>query len=82
MIINNTIGLLHKGRMLECYFTGRKEEDFPRFALESEKEIGAKEVIDFKPLRKEEQARRYFDYFICLKERKEIHICLIYTRFW
>ena len=82
MIMNNTIGLLHKGRMLECYFTGRKEEDFPRFALESEKEIGAKEVIDFKPLRKEEQARRYFDYCICLKERKEIHRCLIYTRFW
>ena len=82
LIMNNTIGLLHKGRMLECYFIGKKEEDFPRFALESEKEIGAKEVIDFKPLRKEEQARRYFDYFICLKERREIHKCLIYTRFW
>ena len=82
MVMNNTIGLLHKGRMLECYFAGRKEEDFPRFALESEKEIGAKEVIDFKPLRKEEQARRYFDYCICLKERKCIHKCLIYTRFW
>ena len=82
LIMNNTIGLLHKGRMLECYFIGKKEEDFPRFALEGEKEIGAKEVIDFKPLRKEEQARRYFDYFICLKERREIHKCLIYTRFW
>ena len=82
MIMNNTIGLLHKGRMLECYFIGRKEEDFPRFALESEKEIGAKEVIDFKPLRKEEQARRYFDYCICLKERREIHGFFIYARFW
>ena len=40
--------------MLECYFIGKKEEDFPRFVLESEKEIGAKAVIDFKPLRKEE----------------------------
>ena len=82
MIMNNTEGLLHKGRMLECYFIGRKDADFPRFALESEKEIGAKEVIDFKPLRKEEQARRYFDYCICLKERRNIHKCLIYTRFW
>ena len=82
MVMNNTIGLLHKGRMLECYFAGKKEEDFPRFALESEKEIGAKEVIDFKPLRKEEQARRYFDYCICLKERRQIHKCLIYSRFW
>ena len=82
MIMNNTVGLLHKGRMLECYFIGKKEEDFPRFSMESEKEIGAKEVIDFKPLRKEEQARRYFDYCICLKQRKAIHKCLVYTRFW
>ena len=82
LIMNNTIGLLHKGRMLECYFIGKKEEDFPRFAMESEKEIGAREVIDFKPLRKEEQARRYFDYCICLKQRKEFNKCLIYTRFW
>ena len=82
LIMNNTIDLLHKGRMLECYFIGRKEEDCPRFALESEKEIGAKEVIDFKPLRKEEQARRYFDYCICLKERRAIHKCLVYTRYW
>ena len=82
MIMNNTEGLFHKGRMLECYFIGKKDGDFPRFALESEKEIGAKEVIDFKPLRKEEQARRYFDYCICLKERRGIHKCLVYTRFW
>ena len=82
MIMNNTEGLLHKGRILECYFIGKKEEDFPRFSMESEKEIGAKEVIDFKPLRKEEQARRYFDYCICLKERRQIHRCLVYTRFW
>ena len=82
MIMNNTIGLFHKGRILECYFNGKKEEDFPTFAMESEKEIGAKEVIDFKPLRKEEQARRYFDYCICLKQRKDLNKCLIYTRFW
>ena len=82
MEMNNTEGLLHKGRMLECYFIGKKEEDFPRFSMESEKEIGAKEVIDFKPLRKEEQARRFFDYCICLKQRRHIHKCLVYTRFW
>ena len=75
MIMNNTEGLLHKGRMLESYFIGRKNTDFPRFALENEKEIGAKEVIDFKNLRKEEQARRYFDYCICLKQRRKIHKC-------
>ena len=82
MIMNNTIGLLKKGRILECYFIGKREEDFPRFALESEKEIGAKEVIDFKPLRKEEQARRYFDYYICLKQRREIHKYIVYIRFY
>ena len=54
-------------------FIGKKEEDFPRFALESEKEIGAKEVIDFKPLRKEEASRRYFDDCICLEERKKFN---------
>ena len=63
--MNNTEGLLYKGRLLGCYFNGNKEIDFPRFALESEKEIGAKEVIDFKILRKEEVARRYFDYCCC-----------------
>ena len=82
MIMNNTEGLLHKGRMLESYFIGKKNADFPRFALENEKEIGAKEVIDFKNLRKEEQARRYFDYCICLKQRKQIHKCLVYIRYW
>jgi len=82
MIMNNTEGLLHKGRMLESYFIGRKNTDFPRFALENEKEIGAKEVIDFKNLRKEEQARRYFDYCICLKQRRKIHKCLVYIRYW
>ena len=82
MIMNNTEGLLHKGRMLESYFIGRKNADFPRFALENEKEIGAKEVIDFKNLRKEEQARRYFDYCICLKQRRQIHKCLVYIRYW
>jgi hypothetical protein len=61
LIMNNTEGLLYKGRLLGCYFNGSQKGTFPRFAMESEKEIGAKEVIDFKILRKEEQARRFFD---------------------
>ena len=82
LIMNNTEGLLYKGRLLGCYFNGIKEAVFPRFAMESEKEIGAKEVIDFKILRKEEQARRFFDYCCCLEERKTINKWLVYTRFY
>ena len=82
LIMNNTEGLLYKGRILGCYFNGNKEIDFPTFALESEKEIGAKEVIDFKILRKEEVVRRFFDYCCCLEERKKINKILVYTRYW
>ena len=82
LIMNNTEGLLYKGRLLGCYFNGTNNSDFPRFALESEKEIGAKEVIDFKVLRKEEQARRFFDYCYCMEERKKINKWLVYARFW
>jgi hypothetical protein len=82
LIMNNTEGLLHKGRLLGCYFNGTNKGDFPRFALESEKEIGAREVIDFKVLRKEEQARRFFDYCYCLEQRQKINKWLVYVRFW
>ena len=82
MVMNNTEGLLYKGRLLGVYFNGAKEADFPRFALESEKEIGAKEVIDFKILRKEEVARRYFDYCCCLEQRKKINKILVYARYY
>ena len=82
LIMNNTEGLLYKGRLLGCYFNGNKEGDFPRFALESEKEIGAKEVIDFKILRKEEVARRFFDYCCCLEERKKINKVFVLARYW
>ena len=82
LIMNNTEGLLYKGRLLGCYFNGTNKGDFPRFSLESEKEIGAREVIDFKILRKEEQARRFFDYCCCLEQRKKINKWLVYSRFW
>ena len=82
LIMNNTEGLLYKGRLLGCYFNGSQKGTFPKFAMESEKEIGAKEVIDFKILRKEEQARRFFDYCCCMEERKKINKWLVYARFW
>ena len=80
--MNNTEGFLHNGRMLGFYFQKNEEMNFPRFAMESEKEIGAKEVIDFKLLRKEEVARRYFDYCCCLEERKKINKVLVYARYY
>ena len=82
LIMNNTEGLLYKGRLLGFYFNGSKKGDFPRFSLESSKESGAREIIDFKVLRKEEQARRYFDYHCCLEQRQKIYKWLVYTRFW
>ena len=82
LIMNNTEGLLYKGRLLGYYFNGIKKADFPKFSLESSKETGAKEIIDFKVLRKEEQARRYFDYHCCLEQRQKIYKGLVYARFW
>jgi hypothetical protein len=46
------------------------------------KEKGAKEIIDFKVLRKEEQARRFFDYYCCLEQRKKINVFMVYMRFY
>ena len=80
--LNNTEGFLHNGRMLGNYFKKGEEVNIPRFAMESEKEIGAREVIDFKVLRKEEVARRYFDYCCCLEERKKINKALVYARYF
>ena len=82
LIMNNTEGLLYKGRLLGCYFNEKQKGDFPKFALESEKERGAKEVIDFKILRKEEVARRFFDYCCCLEERKKFNKYMVYARYW
>ena len=82
LIMNNTEGLLYKGRLLNFYFNGVKNVDFPRFSLESSKESGAREIIDFKVLRKEEKARRYFDYYCCLEQRKKIYRVLVNVRFW
>ena len=82
LIMNNTEGLLYKGRLLGFYFNGLKKADFPKFSLESSKETGAKEIIDFKDLRKEEKARRYFDYYCCLEQRQKIYSILVYARFY
>ena len=82
LIMNNTEGLLYKGRLLGYYFNGIKQADFPKFSLESSKETGAREIIDFKDLRKEEKARRYFDYHCCLEQRQYIYKGLVYARFW
>ena len=82
LIMNNTEGLLYKGRLLGFYFNGVKKGDFPKFSLESSKETGARDIIDFKDLRKEEKARRYFDYHCCLEQRQTIYKGLVYARFW
>ena len=80
--MNNTEGFLHNGRMLGKYFQEHEELVIPSFSMESEKEIGAREVIDFKVLRKEEVARRYFDYCYCLELRKNINKILVYARYF
>ena len=79
--IDITEEFFNKGRLLNIYFKDKKEKNVPRFSLESSEEIGAKEIIDFKPLRKEEVIRRYFDDCICLEQRKKINKCLVYSRY-
>ena len=79
--IDTTEEFINKGKLLNIYFNDKKERNCPRFALESSEKIGAKEIIDFKPLRKEESSRRYFDYCYCLEQRKKINEFLIYTRY-
>ena len=80
--LNNTEKLLQKGRILGYYFNEGQKRDFPHFSLYGPKEMGAEEIIDFKVLRKEEQARRYFDYSCCLEQRKKINKIMVYVRFW
>ena len=78
---DNTKGFVNKGRLLNYYFKRKKEKNFPKFSVESEEELGAQEIIDFKPLRKEELSRRYFDYCFCFEQRKKLHDLRISLRF-
>ena len=78
---DTTQDFVNKGRLLNYYFKRKKEKNFPKFSVESEEELGAQEIIDFKPLRKEELSRRYFDYCICFEQRKKLHDLRISLRF-
>ena len=80
--LNNTEKLLQKGRILGFYFNEGQKREFPHFSMRGEKEIGAEEIIDFKVLRTEEQARRFFDYSCCLEQRKKINKVMVYMRYW
>ena len=80
--LNNTEKLLQKGRILGYYFDEGQKRDFPHFSLSGPKEMGAEEIIDFKVLRTEEQARRYFDFSCCLEQRKKINKVMVYLRYW
>ena len=80
--LNNTEKLLQKGRILGFYFKENQNKDFPHFSMYDFKEKGAKEIIDFKMLRKEEEARRYFDYHCLLEQRKKINEIMVYVRFY
>ena len=80
--LNNTEKLLQKGRILGFYFKENQNKDFPKFSMYDFKEKGAKEIIDFKVLRKEEQARRFFDYYCCMNQRKKINKVMVYLRFY
>ncbi len=83
LVMNNTEKLLYKGRLLNNYFKDQREmSNIPHFSLESAADKGATEVIDFKPLRVEEQIRRYYDRCCCLKCRKKFNSVLIHARFW
>ena len=80
--LNNTEKLLQKGRILGFYFKENNNKDFPHFSMYDFKEKGAKEIIDFKVLRKEEEARRFFDYYCCLVQRKKLNVIRVYLRHW
>ena len=80
--LNNTEKLLQKGRILGFYFKEDQRKDFPHFSMYNFKEKGAEEIIDFKILRKEEQARRFFDYYCCFEQRKKINAILVYLRYY
>ena len=71
-----------KGRILGFYFNEGQKRDFPHFSLTGPKEMGGEEIIDFKVLRTEEQARMFFDYSCCLEKRKKINKIMVYTRLY
>ena len=79
--IDTTEEFYNKGKFLSLYFENKEKEKFPKFAKKSAEDIGAEEIIDFKPLRKEEASRRYFDYCFCLEQRKKINKFLVYARY-
>ena len=79
--IDVTEEFYNKGKTLNLYFKNEKERNYPRFSAESSEDISAKEIIDFKPLRKEESSRRYFDYCYCIEQRKKINKFLVYSRY-
>ena len=81
LIIDTTEEFYNKGKSLNLYFENKEREKFPTFAKKSAEDIGAEEIIDFKPLRKEESSRRYFDYCFCLEERKKINKFFVYSRY-
>ena len=80
--LDTTEEFYKKGRLLNNYFNNKKDNNFPHFSLENSEEIGAREIIDFKPLRKEELIRRYFDHHCCLEQRKKINKILVYARYF
>ena len=53
--LNNTEKLLQKGRILGFYFKENQGRDFPHFSMYDFKEKGAKEIIDFKILKKKKR---------------------------
>ena len=79
--LDTTQEYYNKGKFLNIYFENKQEKNVPKFALESPEDIGAQDIIDFKPLRKEELTRRYFDYCFCLEQRKKINKILVYSRY-
>ena len=70
--MNNVERYFQKGKELNNYFKDKKDAKFIKFTIQSEKDIKSKEIIDFQPLRKEEQIRRFYDRCCCLKCRKKI----------
>ena len=80
--LDTTEEFYKKGRLLNIYFNNKKENNAPHFSLENSEEIGAREIIDFKPLRKEELIRRYFDYHCCLEQRKKFNKIIVYSRYF
>ena len=80
--MNNTDTLLYKGRLLYNYFNEKETQGIPRFSIENERNMKGKEIIDFKPLHKEEEVRRFYDKCCCMKARKAIFKWLTYAKYY